>query len=85
MNWFKEIYIAPFRALAVLIDIFTANRDRLDRLMARPAIRIIFRGAVIVTTLAWLVIWLTADPDHEDRLGKALKEMLPGNVTSEGN
>lgn len=77
MNFLRAWFEAPFRLLAVLVAIYSANQARVARLMARPAARKLWRGAVIITALVWLGVWLFATEADRSLLGEAMREMFP--------
>lgn len=76
MGFLRAWFEAPFKMLAVLVGIYNANQARVARLMARADARGLWRGAVIVTALAWLVVWLVAGDEHGGRLTEAVREMF---------
>lgn len=73
MNWLKELYFAPFRVLAVGVRIYVANRNRLTAFTAQPRVKAVLKGAVVVTALGWLAVWLFAGDEYRGRLTEAVK------------
>jgi len=76
MNWLSAWFEAPFRLLALLVGVYSANQARVARLMARADARGLWRGAVVVTALAWLGVWLVAGDADRGRLTEAVREMF---------
>lgn len=75
LTYLKELYFLPFRMLAVLVQIYAANRDRLSQLMARPRAAGIFKFCVLATAFVWLLIAVIVSNDGPDRLGEAVGQL----------
>ncbi|MHA1597267.1 MAG: hypothetical protein ACTSV1_00965 [Alphaproteobacteria bacterium] len=76
--WLHNYLMVPFKALAVLVGIYAANHRRVARLMAKPGVHKLWRAAVIVTALAWFVIWLIASDADRSLLTEAMKGLFSG-------
>jgi hypothetical protein len=89
LDWLRELYATPLRLLASLMEIYTANRGRLKAWMAKPRVTRVFRALVLLTALAWLLIFLFAGDEHGERLDQAFKELgsyrpIPGEPPAPG-
>lgn len=76
MNWLETFFGAPFNLLGWVMRTYGANRARVAALLAGGWVRGMYRGAVVLTMLAWLVIWLFGDGEYRDRLSETIKQMI---------
>ncbi len=71
-RWVQWLFGPTFRVIGFFYRHYTLNRDRVAALMAKPAVASLFRKAVMLTFLAWIVIWLTASEESRNRLTEAV-------------
>lgn len=69
----KSYLRAPFAAIVWVMETYSKNRERLRVFMAQPRTARIFKMAIVVTALAWIVIALMANEEQGQRLTDALK------------
>lgn len=77
-NWLKLLFGPSLWLIGFFYRSYTANRDRLARLMARPWVSVAFKTVVVATFLAWILIWLFASDESRTRLTDTIKEQLRG-------
>ncbi|MBP5855503.1 hypothetical protein KAJ83_00655 [Marivibrio halodurans] len=77
----KAYLRVPFSMIVWVMETYAANRERLARFMARPLVARIFKGAVLITFLAWLgIAFLIADDEAGGRLEDAVRTYVPQAV-----
>lgn len=74
--WMKLLFGPSLWLIGLFYRSYTANRDRVARLMARPWVSSLFKAVVVVTFLAWILIWMFASEESRTRLTDAVKEQL---------
>ncbi len=74
-NWIISYLSVPFRTLALIFRFIGTIRHRVQDLIAHPRMQVAFKGAIALTVLAWLVIWLFRDK-YRDNLNEALKGLF---------
>ena len=77
-SWLKFLFGPWIWLIGFFYRSYTTNRDRLAGLMARPWAAALIKTAVVVTFLAWIVIWLFASDESRTRLTDEVKEQLRG-------
>ena len=84
LDWLRELYATPLRMLAAVMETYVANRQRLKTWMAKPRVAMWFRTVVMLTALAWLLIFLFAGDEHGERLDRAFEELrTEGKISPE--
>lgn len=78
MDWFKRMYFAPLRWLAVMIGVFARNRHRVTAITSRQRVAAALQVLSILTLLAWLLIWVIADEADRRRLTEAVSDYWSG-------
>lgn len=74
-KWITWYLSVPFRALALFIHGISIVRGRVRDVIAGPRMQIAFKGAIALTVLGWLVIWIFRDK-YRDNLTEALKGLF---------
>lgn len=82
LEYLKDMYLAPFRAILSGMKLFVRNRNRVRDFVRRPVIANILKYGMLLTLFIWLAIALLASDEEKDRLTQALKEMW-SNTTGE--
>ena len=77
MNLLKELYVAPFRLIATVLQIFASNRKRMRDFVSRPKIAGILKFAMAITMLVWFAILLLTEDEEQNRLTEAVKTIWP--------
>ncbi len=72
-RWVEWLFGPTFRLIGFFYRQYTLNRDRVAAFMARPTVASLFRKAVVVTFLAWILVWLTASEESRERLTEAVR------------
>jgi hypothetical protein len=85
LEWLRELYATPLRLLAAAMELYVANRNRLKAWLARPRVAAWMRGLVLLTALAWLLIFLFAGDEHGERLDRAFEELRTEGKISPGD
>ncbi len=78
LNWLKHAYFAPFRLIAAIVQVYRANRAWLEARLTRKHTALAVNGFILLTVLAWLVIWLAVDDDRRQRLNRAVTGFWQG-------
>lgn len=77
----KAYLRVPFSMIVWVMETYAANRGRLARFMARPLVARVFKGAVLLTFLAWLgIAFLIADEEAGVRFEEAVRTYVPQTV-----
>lgn len=71
----KAYFRAPFVMIVWVMETYAKNRARLRTFMKEPRNAKIFKVAVVITALAWLVIALMANEQQGQRLTDAVKNL----------
>lgn len=82
MAWLRAYISVPFKALAIVlarfVRIFRFNRAWLEAALARKSAAMAVRGILIITVIAWFLIWLFAGDDYRGNLNEALQSFWSG-------
>lgn len=73
MSGLKAYFRAPFVMIVWVMETYSKNRERLKAFMAQPRTAKIFKGAIVLTALVWVVIALIANDQQGQRLTDAMK------------
>jgi hypothetical protein len=77
LQYLKDMYLMPFRAIASGIRLFARNRNRMREFVSQPVIAKILKYAMLLTLLIWLALALLAKDEDKNRLSEAVKELWP--------
>ncbi len=75
MNWLRAYFSVPLKVPALLMDIYKSNRAWLDARLARKPAAGWLKGFMLITVVAWFVIWLFAKDEYRERLNQALESL----------
>lgn len=75
MKWLRAYFSVPFKALAIVVRIYQANRGWLEARLARQHAARLVKGFLALTLLVWLAIWLFAGEDSRQALNQALQSL----------
>jgi len=75
LEYLKDMYLAPFRAIARLMKLFVRNRNRVHDFVRRPLVAKILKYGMLLTLFIWLAIAMLATDEQKNRLTQAVKEM----------
>lgn len=74
MNEGLKAYLrVPFVMIVWVMETYTKNRERVKSFMAKPRTAQVFKTAVVLTALVWIVIGLTANEEQGQRFTDAVK------------
>ena len=77
-TWLKVLFGPALALIGFFFRSYRANRDRVAALMARPWAGSLFRNAVLLTVILWLIVWFFAPEESRNRLTEAISEYLGG-------
>jgi hypothetical protein len=77
LQYLKDMYLMPFRAIASGIRLFARNRNRMREFISQPVVAKILRYAMLLTLFIWLALALLAKDEEKNRLTDAVKELWP--------
>ena len=77
MSFLKAWFEAPFRLILTIMEIYKANTDRVTRLMGQSKVRRLLNGAVLLTVLLWLVVFVFLGEERRGDRTRAVRELLP--------
>lgn len=80
LEWYRGVLLAPLRLLVGVVRTYAANRERVQRLTAGERVARLLKFLCVATLGAWLAIWLLADDEDRERLTRAVKAYLAGEV-----
>ena len=80
MHWLRAYYALPFKALAVLVRIYKANRAWLEAHLAGKRAAFSIKSLMLVTLVVWIAIWLFTKDDNRLDIIQILKSIWPGGA-----
>lgn len=80
MEYLKDMYLAPFRAIMSGMKLFVRNRNRVRDFVRRPVIAKTLKYGMLLTLFIWLAIALLARDKEDNRLTEALNNLWSKTV-----
>ena len=82
MEWLRAYLSVPFKVLAkilaTVVRVFRFNRAWLEARLARNSAAGTLKVIILVTVVAWFLIWLFAGDDYRNNLNQALESWFSG-------
>ena len=75
LEYLKDMYLMPFRAIASGMKLFTRNRNRVRDFISQPGIAKTLRYAMLLTLFIWLAIALFTKDEENNHLTEAINEL----------
>ena len=75
LEYLKDMYLAPFRAILSGMKLFVRNRNRVRDFVRRPVIARTLKYGMLLTLFIWLAIALLAKNEDNNRLTDAVNEL----------
>ena len=80
IEYLKDMYLAPFRAIARLMKLFVRNRNRVRDFVRQPGIATTLKYGMLLTLFIWLAIALLTKDEENNRLTEALNNLWSKTV-----
>lgn len=80
IEYLKDMYLAPFRAIARLMKLFVRNRNRVRDFVRQPGIAKTLKYGMLLTLFIWLAIALLSKDEENNRLTEALNNLWSKTV-----
>jgi hypothetical protein len=80
IEYLKDMYLAPFRAIAGLMKLFVRNRNRVRDFVRQPGIAKTLKYGMLLTLFIWLAIALLTKDEETNRLTEALDNLWSKTV-----
>jgi hypothetical protein len=80
IEYLKDMYLAPFRAIAGLMKLFVRNRNRVRDFVRQPRIAKTLKYGMLLTLFIWLAIALLTKDEETNRLTEALDNLWSKTV-----
>ena len=75
LEYLKDMYLAPFRAILAGMKLFVRNRNRVRDFVRKPVIANTLKYGMLLTLFIWLAIALLASDEQKNRLSQAVNEL----------
>jgi hypothetical protein len=75
MEYLKDMYLMPFRAIAAAMKLFVRNRNRVRDFIRQSGIAKTLKYAMMLTLLVWLAIALLSKDEGNNRLTEAMSNL----------
>jgi len=85
MEYLKDMYLMPFRAIASGMKLFVRNRNRIRDFIRQPGIARALKYGMLLTLFIWLAIALLSKDEDNNRLTEALNQLWSKTVNDTSN
>lgn len=85
MEYLKDMYLMPFRAIASGMKLFVRNRNRVRDFIRQPGIARTLKYGMLLTLFIWLAIALLTKDEDNNRLTEALNQLWSKTVNDTSN
>ena len=75
MEYLKDMYLMPFRAIASGMKLFVRNRNRVRDFVRQPGIARTLKYGMLLTLFIWLAIALLSKDEENNRLTEAVNQL----------
>jgi len=85
IEYLKDMYLMPFRAIASGMKLFVRNRNRVRDFIRQPGIARTLKYGMLLTLFIWLAIALLTKDEDNNRLTEALNQLWSKTVNDTSN
>jgi hypothetical protein len=85
MEYLKDMYLMPFRAIASGMKFFVRNRNRVRDFVRQPGIARTLKYGMLLTLFIWLAIALLSKDEDNNRLTEAVNQLWSKTVNDTSN